>query len=235
MLARREPTVANGMMVEPCISCTLSLVPESKRRWDFEKYPREPIPSVHWLSTAPLVNSWDSPLSVRQPISSKIAQLSWQSIPRYRQAAMNRMFSSRMAFRAVAAGIGPAACAGSFLVNRRAIRCDSPGLAASSPPRRRRPSALDVAPETVNQVSSGSVAGFATGLVVALFSRTLALFSGLFAVSLHIAARYGWDVTRILGIRKLLEGSALWEKTKGKPWFTTSFLVTFILAAFVHL
>ncbi|KAF7545922.1 hypothetical protein G7Z17_g8804 [Cylindrodendrum hubeiense] len=148
---------------------------------------------------------------------------------------MNRIFSTRVAFRALATGIGPAACASSLLVNRRAIRCDAPPLVASPASRQRRSSALDVSPETVSQISSGSVAGFATGLVIALFSRTLALLSGLFAISLHIASRYGYDASRILGIRKLLEGNTLWEKSKGKPWFTMSFLVTFILAAFVHL
>ncbi|KAH7144659.1 hypothetical protein B0J13DRAFT_555742 [Dactylonectria estremocensis] len=148
---------------------------------------------------------------------------------------MSRIFGSRVAFRALATGIGPAACASSFLVNRRAIQCDTHPLAASSPSRQRRPSPVDLSPEVVSQLSSGSVLGFGTGLVLALFSRTLALLSGLFAISLHIASRYGYDVSRMLGIRKLLDGNALWEKSKGRPWFTVSFLMTFLLAAFVHL
>ncbi|KAH7140542.1 hypothetical protein EDB81DRAFT_56015 [Dactylonectria macrodidyma] len=148
---------------------------------------------------------------------------------------MNRIFGSRVAFRALAAGIGPSAGAGSLLVNRRAIRCDAHPSAASPPSRQRRTPPLDLSPELVSQLSSGSVLGFGTGLVLALFSRTVALLSGLFAISLYIASRYGYDASRMLGIGKLLDGNALWERSKGRPWFTMSFLVTFLLAAFVHL
>ncbi|KAL6398915.1 hypothetical protein AUP68_17449 [Ilyonectria robusta] len=71
---------------------------------------------------------------------------------------MSRIFSSRVAFRALAAGIGPTACASSLFVGRRVIRCDAPPLVAYPPPGQRRRSALDVSPETVSQISSGSVA-----------------------------------------------------------------------------
>ncbi|KAH6893597.1 hypothetical protein B0T10DRAFT_482658 [Thelonectria olida] len=148
---------------------------------------------------------------------------------------MNRIFASRATFRAVAAGIGPAACAGSLLANRRAIRCDAPSLAASPPPRHRRSPTLDLSPETVAQISSGSVAGFGVGLVVTLFSRTLAFLSGLVGLCLHIASRSGVDVPRMLGVQKYLDGNELWEKTKGKPWFTASFLATFLLATVMRI
>lgn len=78
---------------------------------------------------------------------------------RPRQTAMSRIFSSRVAFRALAAGIGPTACASSLFVGRRVIRCDASPLVAYPPPGQRRRSALDVSPETVSQISSGSVAG----------------------------------------------------------------------------
>ncbi|KAM5353751.1 hypothetical protein ACJ41O_000401 [Fusarium nematophilum] len=147
---------------------------------------------------------------------------------------MYRTFSSRVAFRAMAAGIGPAACVGTFIATRPVIRCDAPAFATGQPHQRRRPS-FDVSPETVRQVSSGSVTGFGVGVVVALFSRTLALLSGLIALSIHVASRYGLDIPRTLGFDKYLNRNALWIKSKKNPLFTAAFLVTFILAAFVRL
>lgn len=97
-----------------------------------------------------------------------------------------------------------------------------------------------------------TVPGFASGLLVALFSRTLALLGGLFVFSLHlsltgvtpgalvadipqVASRYGFNVFNMLGINKILKKSTVLKRFKGRPWFTASFLVTFILAAFVQL
>ncbi|KAF4972623.1 hypothetical protein FZEAL_9566 [Fusarium zealandicum] len=146
---------------------------------------------------------------------------------------MYRTFNSRVAYRAMAAGLGPTACVGAFVATRPVIRCDAPTL-ATGPPRRRQPS-LDVSPNTVRQISSGSVAGFGVGVVVALFSRTLAILSGLVALSIHIASRYGLDIPRTLGVKKFLERNSVWTRSKRNPVFTASFLVTFILAAFVRL
>ncbi|KAJ4175105.1 hypothetical protein NW754_005524 [Fusarium falciforme] len=146
---------------------------------------------------------------------------------------MYRTFSSRVALRAMTVGVGPAACVGAFVATRPVIRCDGPTL-ATGPPRRRQPS-LDISPDTVRQLSSGSVAGFGVGVLVGLFSKTLALLTGLVALSIHIASRYGLDITRTLGIDKYLNRSALWARSKKNPLWTSSFLVTFILAAFVRL
>ncbi|KAM0550764.1 hypothetical protein ACHAPJ_008627 [Fusarium lateritium] len=129
-------------------------------------------------------------------------------------------------------GIAPATCVGAFIATRPVIRCDAPTL-ATGPPHRRR--SLDVSPDTVRQLSSGSIAGFGVGVVVALFSRTLAFLTGLVAFSIHVASRYGLDIPRTLGIEKLLNKSSIWNKSKNRPLFTASFLVTFILATFVRL
>ncbi|EXM23683.1 hypothetical protein FOTG_09109 [Fusarium oxysporum f. sp. vasinfectum 25433] len=162
---------------------------------------------------------------------------------------MHRAFNSRVAFRAMSRGIAPATCVGAFIATRPAIRCDAPTLATGPPPRRRP---LEVSPDTVRQLSSGSVAGFGIGVVVALFSRTLALLTGLIAFSIHVshplpigslnvvsriqvASRWGLDIPRTLGIEKLLKNSSVWNKSKERPLFTASFLVTFILATFVRL
>jgi hypothetical protein len=53
-------------------------------------------------------------------------------------------------------GIAPATCVGAFIATRPVIRCDAPTL-ATGPPRRNR--SFDVSPDTVRQLSSGSVAG----------------------------------------------------------------------------
>lgn len=98
---------------------------------------------------------------------------------------MYRTFSSRVALRAMTVGVGPAACVGAFVATRPVIRCDGPTL-ATGPPRRRQPS-LDISPDTVRQLSSGSVAGFGVGVLVGLFSKTLALLTGLVALSIHVS------------------------------------------------
>lgn len=70
---------------------------------------------------------------------------------------MYRTFSSRVALRAMTVGVGPAACVGAFVATRPVIRCDAPTLATGPPKRRQR--SLDISPDTVRQLSSGSVAG----------------------------------------------------------------------------
>ncbi|KAM0421751.1 hypothetical protein ACHAPD_000189 [Fusarium lateritium] len=69
---------------------------------------------------------------------------------------MYRTFNSRIALRAMSRGIAPATCIGAFVATRPVIRCDAPTL-ATGPPRRNR--SFDVSPDTVRQLSSGSIAG----------------------------------------------------------------------------
>ncbi|KAG8676723.1 hypothetical protein FPOAC2_02830 [Fusarium poae] len=145
---------------------------------------------------------------------------------------MYRTFNSRIALRAMSRGIAPATCIGAFVATRPVIRCDAPTL-ATGPPRRNR--SFDVSPDTVRQLSSGSIAGFGVGVVVALFSRTLAFLAGVIAFSIHLASRWGLDIPRTLGIEKLLKNSSIWNKSKNRPLFTASFLATFILATFVRI
>lgn len=51
----------------------------------------------------------------------------------------------------------------------------------------------------------------------------------------QVASRWGLDIPRTLGLEKLLKNSSIWNKSKNRPLFTASFLVTFILATFVRL
>jgi hypothetical protein len=46
------------------------------------------------------------------------------------------------------------------------------------------------------------------------------------------ASRYGIDLPKLIGVKKLLRQSPVWNKLEGKPWFTASFVITFTLAAF---
>ncbi|CAI6082151.1 unnamed protein product [Clonostachys chloroleuca] len=77
--------------------------------------------------------------------------------------------------------------------------------------------------------------GFGCGLIIAIFSRTLAFLGSILAVSVYVTSRYGIDLPQILGIKKFLLKSSVWRKLGGSPWFTASFALTFTLAAFVHL
>jgi hypothetical protein len=49
------------------------------------------------------------------------------------------------------------------------------------------------------------------------------------------ASRYGIDLPKLLGVKKLLRQSPVWNKLEGKPWFTASFVITFTLAAFAKI
>lgn len=87
---------------------------------------------------------------------------------------------------------------------------------------------------------------------MALFSRTLVFLGSFFALSIYVslpislvalhvtngskvASRYGIDLPRILGVRRLVKQPAWWRKVEQSPWFTGSFALTFALAAFVRL
>ncbi|CEJ81322.1 hypothetical protein VHEMI01457 [[Torrubiella] hemipterigena] len=148
------------------------------------------------------------------------------------------MFRFRTAFRAMSVGLAPCLFAGTMLVRRTPIRFDSvqpKDNQARSRIQVHAPSTT-ISPEFVEQVSSGSIAGFGTGLVLALFSRSLVLLGGLVAGSIHLASRFGLDVVNLLGINRTFIGqSRLVKIWQGKPWFTSTFLLTFVLAAFVRL
>jgi hypothetical protein len=98
--------------------------------------------------------------------------------------------------------------------------------------------------------------GFGTGLVVAIFSRTLVFLGSFLAVSIYVslhysnlsinngiqcselskvASRYGVDLPKMMGIKKLLNESSFWRRMSVNPWFSASFILTFTLAAFVRL
>jgi hypothetical protein len=66
-------------------------------------------------------------------------------------------------------------------------------------------------------------------------SSSVDRFSQPLISHVQVASRWGLDIPRTLGLEKLLKNSSIWNKSKNRPVFTASFLVTFILATFVRL
>ncbi|KAH8781296.1 hypothetical protein F5883DRAFT_170176 [Diaporthe sp. PMI_573] len=89
-------------------------------------------------------------------------------------------------------------------------------------------------PEVIRQLSGGSLAGFLTGLVVSVFSKTLVLLTGLAIVTVQVASRWGVDLLSALKIRQRIESSRVLSALEKNPTFKLAFGTTFALAAFMH-
>ncbi|KAK0384780.1 hypothetical protein NLU13_7258 [Sarocladium strictum] len=152
---------------------------------------------------------------------------------------MSRSFAMRRAALALGAGGASAAvCMGAYNLTRQYPRPALYSLQRMSlMPSERASVAPDsnISSETVRQISSGSITGFAAGVIVAIFSRTLAILGGLTTLFMHLAARQGLDIPRMVGADTILKKLHLWERTQSNPWFVSAFALTFTLAAFVRL
>ncbi|KAI1115040.1 hypothetical protein F5Y14DRAFT_143567 [Nemania sp. NC0429] len=87
-------------------------------------------------------------------------------------------------------------------------------------------------PEVMRQLSGGCVAGFLSGVVVAIFSRTLVLLLGLSVVLVQVAARYGIDIVNQLRVKQRLGKSRVLAALEKDPVFKLSFGLFFALSAF---
>ncbi|KAI1162348.1 hypothetical protein F5B18DRAFT_652824 [Nemania serpens] len=87
-------------------------------------------------------------------------------------------------------------------------------------------------PDVMRQLSGGCVAGFLSGVVVALFSRTLVLLLGASVVLLQVAARYGIDIVNQLRLKQRLGKSRVLAAMEKDPMFKLSFGLFFALSAF---
>jgi uncharacterized membrane protein (Fun14 family) len=86
----------------------------------------------------------------------------------------------------------------------------------------------------MKQISSGSVAGLAAGLVIASFSRVLVVVIGLCLAVAQISSRYGLNVFHRFNVNKQIKKVASLDRAK-KVFFKASFTAGFIMTAFVRL
>ncbi|KAI1282287.1 hypothetical protein F5Y07DRAFT_410863 [Xylaria sp. FL0933] len=89
-------------------------------------------------------------------------------------------------------------------------------------------------PDLMKQLSGGSVAGFLSGLLVSVFSRTLVLLLGVSVVILQVAARYGIDIIDQLRLKQRLGKSRVLAALERDPAFKLSFGLFFALSAFMQ-
>ncbi|KAI2777684.1 hypothetical protein F4815DRAFT_282434 [Daldinia loculata] len=106
---------------------------------------------------------------------------------------------------------------------------DTPRPMSSSPPTKER---LD--PDLLKQLSGGSIAGFISGLLISIFSRTLVLFIGLTAVVVQVASRYGLDLVKQLKLKQRLGNSRILNALEKNPAFNLSFGLFFAMSAFMQ-
>lgn len=88
-------------------------------------------------------------------------------------------------------------------------------------------------PEIIKQLSSGSLSGFLTGLVISVFSKTLVLLIGTAIVFIQVAKRYGIDLVEQLRLRRLMNSSRILGMLNQRPAFKIAFGITFALSAFM--
>ncbi|KAI3343696.1 hypothetical protein F4824DRAFT_17921 [Ustulina deusta] len=90
-----------------------------------------------------------------------------------------------------------------------------------------------LSPELMRQLSGGSVAGFLSGLLVSVFSRTLVLLLGVSVVIVQVAARYGINIVERLRAKQRLGKSRVLAALEKDPAFKLSFGLFFALSAFM--
>lgn len=87
---------------------------------------------------------------------------------------------------------------------------------------------------TIKQLSGGSLAGFLSGLLVSIFSRTLVVLIGLSIVVVQVASRYGIDLARYLRLKERAQSSKILTSLSHNTPFKLSFGLTFAMAAFMQ-
>jgi len=90
-------------------------------------------------------------------------------------------------------------------------------------------------PGAVRQISSGSIIGLCSGLLVSTFSRSLALLIGLLVVGVQWASSYGISVIPYNRLQKYVTSIDLRSAVQDNVAFKLSFGTTFALAAFMQL
>ncbi|KAJ9134446.1 hypothetical protein NKR23_g10134 [Pleurostoma richardsiae] len=91
-----------------------------------------------------------------------------------------------------------------------------------------------LSPEVIKQLSSGSLTGLLTGLLVSVFSKTLVLLIGVGMVVIQVASRYGIDLVDILKLRQRVQSSKILSALSRDTTFKLAFGVTFAMSAFMQ-
>ncbi|KAK3905107.1 hypothetical protein C8A05DRAFT_31103 [Staphylotrichum tortipilum] len=97
--------------------------------------------------------------------------------------------------------------------------------------RKRSRELLDA--ETIKQLSGGSLSGFAAGLLVSVFSKTIVLLAGIAMMVIQVAAHNGVDLVTSLQLRKRLNSSRILAALDQHTAFKLAFGLAFTLSAFM--
>ncbi|EGS20417.1 uncharacterized protein CTHT_0022470 [Thermochaetoides thermophila DSM 1495] len=103
---------------------------------------------------------------------------------------------------------------------------------ATNPPKNKEDGRF-LSAETVKQLSRGSLAGFFTGLMVSVFSKTLVLLAGITMLIFHVAARNGIDLVAYFKLKEHFRGSRILAALNQHTAFKLSFALAFVLSAFM--
>ncbi|KAK3939956.1 hypothetical protein QBC46DRAFT_386719 [Diplogelasinospora grovesii] len=164
------------------------------------------------------------------------------SLLRCSGAAPRQLLSRRNAIIGVTAGLG--LTAGGIAASRQQhfiqpMRLDSLPPASSrsysTGPKHTPAEPLNssvLSPEVIKQLSGGSLSGFAIGVLVSVFSKTLVLLLGLGIVAIQVASRYGINLVDTLKLRKRFSSSKILSALDRHAAFKLAFGLTFALSAF---
>ncbi|KAI0181053.1 hypothetical protein GGR52DRAFT_16729 [Hypoxylon sp. FL1284] len=142
-----------------------------------------------------------------------------------------RTFVPRHALSASIVGLSLGTGMGTFRQSKLRLDArDTPRPMSSRPPVQKEK--LD--PELMKQLSSGSLTGFVSGLIVSIFSRTLVLLVGLSVVAVQVAARYGINIVQQLRLKQRLGNSRMLAALERNPAFKISFGLLFAMSAFMQ-
>jgi len=123
-------------------------------------------------------------------------------------------------------------------LHQRPIRLDSAPSTADSYTKNAQTPVLSkggrLNPGAVRQISSGSIIGLCTGLLVSTFSKSLALILGLLVVGVQWASSYGINVIPYNRLQKYFTSIDLRSAVQDNVAFKLSFGTTFAMAAFME-
>lgn len=134
--------------------------------------------------------------------------------------------------RALGAGVGLSIGSIMILRHQPKVRMDSRAVPRPSVSAVTKQESLD--PDLMKQLSGGSVAGFLSGLLIGVFSRTLVMLLGVAAVVVQLVSRYGINLIEQLRLKRRVGNSRVLAALQKDPVFKLSFGVFFAMSAFMR-